>query len=166
MKILAFCFFFFLLAFSCNAFGGQVCEIELVDGGVILGEIISHNNGTYVVRSNSLGTLRVKESEIRVMRFESHGSNGTEKKKIVGGLRKGVSPEIESLQKSMMDDKEVMGHVMSLQKDPKMQELLKDPAFMKAINSGDISTLMANPKFIELLNNPEIRKIQKKVLKP
>ncbi|MBT3258019.1 MAG: hypothetical protein HN366_16415 [Deltaproteobacteria bacterium] len=55
---------------------------------------------------------------------------------------------------------------MSLQKDPKMQELLKDPVFMKAINSGDISDLMANPKFIELLNNPEIREIQKKVLKP
>jgi len=65
-----------------------------------------------------------------------------------------------------MDDKEVMGHVMSLQKDPKMQELLKDPVFMKAINSGDISDLMANPKFIELLNNPEIREIQEKVLKP
>ena len=166
MKILAFCFFFFLLTFSCNAFGGQVCEIELVDGGVILGEIVSHNSGTYVVRSNSLGTLRVKESEIRVMRFESHGSNGTKKKKIVGDLREDVSPEIESLQKSMMDDKEVMGHVMSLQKDPKMQELLKDPAFMKAINSGDISTLMTNPKFIELLNNPEIKEIQKKVLRP
>jgi hypothetical protein len=88
------------------------------------------------------------------------------KRKNVGDLREDVSPEIESLQKSMMDDKEVMGHVMSLQKDSKMQELLKDPAFMKAINSGDISTLMTNPKFIELLNNPEIKGIQKKVLKP
>ncbi len=166
MKILSYCFFLFLLSFSCNAFGKQVCEIELVDGGVILGEIVSHNNETYVLRSKSLGTLNVKESEIRVIRFESQSSDGTEKAKIVDGPREGVSPDVESLKKSMMDDKEVMGQIMSLQKDPKMQELLKDPEFMKAINSGDISTLMANPKFIELLNNPEIREIQKKVMEP
>ena len=88
MKILVYCFFFFLLAFSCNAFGKQVCEIELIDGGVILGEIISHNNGTYVVQSNSLGTLKVKESEIRVIRFESHSSDGTKKKKLLMVLEK------------------------------------------------------------------------------
>jgi hypothetical protein len=159
-------FFFFLASFSGNVFGGQVCEIQLVDGGVILGEIISHNDDNYVVRSNSLGVLKVKESEIQVIRFGSHPAHGSKKKEIVDDPPKGASPEIESLQESMMNDKDVMEKVMHLQNDPQMQALLKDPEFMKAINSGDISTLMANPKFRELLNNPEIKEIQKEVLKP
>jgi len=167
MRILYGLFFFFLASFSCNALGGQVCEIQLVDGGVILGEIISHNDGNYVVRSNSLGVLKVKESEIQVIRFGSHPADDRSKKKeIIDGPRKGVSAEMESLQESMMNDKDVMEKVMRLQNDPKMQELLKDPGFMKAINSGDIPTLLANPKFMELLNNPEIKEIQKEVLKP
>ncbi|HIJ36203.1 MAG TPA: hypothetical protein HPP59_02860 [Deltaproteobacteria bacterium] len=163
MKIVVTCFFFILMTLCGNAFAGQFSEIELVDGGIILGEVISHSDGIYIVRSNSLGTLKVKESEIRLIRLKYSSSK---KKEIVSTPGGTVSPDMQALQKSMMDDKEVMGQVMSLQKDPKMQALLKDPEFMKAINSGDISTLMANPKFIELLNNPEIREIQKTVLKP
>jgi hypothetical protein len=166
MRILFSLFLFFLASFAGNAFGGQVCEIQLVDGGVILGDIISHNEDNYVVRSNSLGVLEVKESEIQVIRFGSHPAHGSKKKEIVDGPPKGASPEIESLKDAMMNDKDVMEKVMHLQNDPQMQELLKDPEFMKAINSGDISTLMANPKFMELLNNPEIKEIQKEVLKP
>ncbi len=131
-----------------------------------MGKIISHNEDHYVVRSNSLGVFTVKESEIQVIRFGSHPADGTKMNESVDGPRKGVSPEIESLKESMMNDKDVMEKVMHLQNDPKMQKLLKDPEFMKAINSGDISTLMANPKFMELLNNPEIKEIQKEVLKP
>ena len=163
MKIVGACFFFILMTFSCNAFAGQLSEIELVDGGVIFGEIISHSDGVYIVRSNSLGTLKVKESEIRLIRLKSRSST---EKKIVSTPGGSVSPDIQALQKSMMNDKEIMGLVLSLQKDPKMQELLKDPDVMKAINSGDITTLMSNPKFIELLSNPEIQEIQKKVFAP
>ena len=163
MKIVVICFFFILMALPCNAIAGQVSEIELVDGGVILGEIISHSDGVFVVRSNSLGTLNVNQSEIRLIRLKSPTSTEKENVSAPGGS---VSPDIQALQKSMMNDEEVMGLVMSLQKDPKMQALLKDPDVLKAINSGDIATLMANPKFIELLNNPEIKEIQKKVLTP
>jgi len=163
MKIAVTCFFFILMTFSCNAFAGQFSEIELVDGGIIFGEIISHNDGVYTVRSNSLGTLKVKESEIRLIRLKSGSSTV---KEIVGAPGGSVTPDIQAFQKSMMNDKEIMGLVLSLQKDPKMQELLKDPDIMKAIDSGDTTTLMSNPKFIELLNNPEIKEIQKKVLTP
>ncbi len=166
MKILKFGFFLLLVCFSQTAFGAQVCEIELIDGSAVRGELISRSEGIYAVQSKSLGLLKVKESEIRVIRFVSHGSETPRKNEIVTGSERKVSPEIKSLQESMMQDPEVMEKVMSLQNDPQMQELLKDPEFMKAINSGDISTLMSNPKFLELLNNPQVKEIQKKVLKP
>ena len=163
IALLVIFFFLILMTFSSNLFAGQLNEIELVDGGIILGEIISKSDGVYVVKSESLGTLKVKESEIRFIRV---GSAGAMEKEIVSPPKGAAAPEIQSLQQSMMNNDEVMGLVMSLQKNPKMQELLKDPGFMKAVSAGDISSLMANPKFIELLNNPEIKEIQKKVLTP
>ena len=156
-------FFLILMTFSSNLFAGQLNEIELVDGGIILGEIISKSDGFYVVKSESLGTLKVKEAEIRFIRMESAGAT---EKGIASPPKGAAASEIQSLQQSMMNNDEVMGLVMSLQKNPKMQELLKDPGFMKAVSAGDISSLMANPKFIELLNNPEIKEIQKRVLTP
>ncbi len=163
MKIVVAWCFLILMTFSSHLFAGQLSEIELVDGGVIRGEIVSKSDGVYVVKSDSLGTLKVKESEVRFIRV---GSAGAMEKEIVSPPKGVAASEIQSLQQSMMNNDEVMGLVMSLQKNPKMQELLKDPGFMKAVSAGDISTLMANPKFIELLNNPEIKEIQKKVLIP
>jgi len=163
MKIAVAWFFLIFMTFSGNLFAGQFSKIELVDGGIIRGEIVSKSDGVYVVKSDSLGTLKVKESEIRIIRV---GSAGAMEKEIVSPPKGAAASEIQSLQQSMMNNDEVMDLVMSLQKNPKMQELLKDPGFMKAVSSGDISSLMANPKFIELLNNPEIKEIRKKVLTP
>ncbi len=153
IALLVIFFFLILMTFSSNLFAGQLNEIELVDGGIILGEIISKSDGVYVVKSESLGTLKVKESEIRFIRMESAGAT---EKGIASPPKGAAASEIQSLQQSMMNNDEVMGLVMSLQKNPKMQELLKDPGFMKAVSAGDITTLMSNPKFIELLNNPEV----------
>jgi hypothetical protein len=163
MKIAVVWCFLIFMTFSSHLLAGQLSEIELVDGGIICGEIVSKSDGVYVVTSDSLGTLKVKESEIRFIRI---GSAGVREKEIVSAPKGAAASEIKSLQQSMMNNDEVMGLVMSLQENPKMQELLKDPGFMKAVSAGDITTLMSNPKFMELLNNPEIKEIQKKVLTP
>jgi len=161
MKHIITCFLFFLTALTCNVSAGQLSEIKLVDGGIILGEIISHSDGDYIVRSNSLGTLKINESQIRVIRPTSGSST---EKEIVNSPGQSVSPEIENLQTSIMNNKEIMGLVMSLQNDPEMQSLLKDPDIMAAVQSGNIAALMSNPKFLKLLNNAKIKEIQEKVL--
>ena len=163
MKIVVAWFFLIIIIFSGNVFSGQVSEIELVDGGIIFGEIISKSDGVYVVKSDSLGTLKVKESEIRIIRV---GSTGAMEKEIVSTPKGAAASEIQSLQQAMMNNDEVMGLVMSLQQNPKMRELLKDPDIMKAVSAGDITALMSNPKFMALLNDPDIKEIQKKVLAP
>ncbi|MBL6979322.1 MAG: hypothetical protein ISR61_10255 [Desulfobacteraceae bacterium] len=105
----------------------------------------------------------MNESEIRLIRPQAGNSAKKEILRTPGGS---VSTDLKTLQKSMMNDKEIMGLVLSLQESPEMQELLKDPDIMEAINSGDISALMSNPKFRKLLKNPEIEEIQKKMLAP
>ena len=54
MKIVVAWFFLILMTFSSNLFADQLSEIELIDGGVILGEIISKSDGVYSGRGDVL----------------------------------------------------------------------------------------------------------------
>jgi hypothetical protein len=63
----------------------------------------------------------------------------------------------------MMNDKEVMDKIRSLENDPEFQKILEDPEVMRAVNSGDVATLMANPQFMKLMNNRTVQDITNKV---
>ena len=161
MKHIVIYFLFFLAALVSDVSAVQLNEIELIDGGIILGEIVSQSDGNYIVRSSSLGTIKINESQIRVIRLKSGSSR---EKEIMNTPGQSPSPNIQSLQKSMMNNKGIMSLVTTLQDDPEMQALLKDPDIMAAVQSGNIGALMSNPKFLKLLNNTKIKEIQEKVL--
>jgi leucyl aminopeptidase len=63
----------------------------------------------------------------------------------------------------MMNDKEVMDKIHSLENDPEFQKILEDPEVMRAVNSGDVAALMANPQFLKLMNNRTVQEITNKV---
>jgi hypothetical protein len=138
-----------------SAFAGSPREIELKDGSIITGEVISLSNGIYTIRSDSLGTVKIEESKISVMRSKSSSQSS--------GVAQGKGDEITSLRNKMMSDQEIMNLIQSLQNNPEFKKILEDPDVMKAVNEADIPALMANPKFINLLNNPTVQEIQKKV---
>jgi hypothetical protein len=54
----------------CTAYAGEVKEVELNDGTVITGEIVSLNNGVYTIKSESLGTTKLSESKVRSIRMK------------------------------------------------------------------------------------------------
>ncbi len=140
----------FLLGVSIgNALAGEIKEIELKDGSVIYGEIVSFSGGVFTVRSKGIGTVKIEESKIRTIRS--------------GARDRGKQDQIQQLQQRMMSDKEVVEMILSLQNDPDVQKILQDPEIMKAVNSGDINALLSNPKFMKLLENPTIQDIRKKV---
>lgn len=145
----------FTSAITANA--GEAREIELIDGSIITGEVLSLTGGIYTIKSDSLGTIKLDESKIRAIRAKSAGN----------GARKDVlsasGGEVRSLQEKMMSDKEIMSLIQSLQNDPEFQRILEDPEVMMAVNSGDIAALMANARFMKLLNNSTLREIQSKV---
>ena len=74
-----------------------------------------------------------------------------------------VTPNVEELKERMMKDEGIMALVLAMQNDPEMQALLNDPAIIRAIQAGDIGTLINNPDFMRLLNNPRVREIEKRV---
>jgi len=144
-----------LLLAARGAPAAEIREIEMSDGSVVTGEVLSLSKGIYTIRSDSLGTLKIDESKVRVIRPRSTSHSA--------GASQGAGSEVSSLQNKMMNDQEIMGLIQSLQNDPEFKKLLEDPEVMKAVSDGDIPALMANPKFTKLLNNSTVQDIQKKI---
>ena len=150
MRRLSVSFLLLLFVFTGELYAGEVRMIELNDGSLLYGKIVSLKDGVYTINTMSLGSVKIEESKIRVIRFKSDDQAAKE--------------QIQAMQKLMLSDKEIINMIASLKNDPDVQKILKDPALMKAINSGDLETLISNPKFLKLLANPKILNIKKKVM--
>jgi len=160
MKIKSFFIFFILIFLSSGVYAGEFSEIGLIDGSTIYGEILSFNDGIYTVKSSSLGTIKVDESDIREIRVQSAN---TKNREYATPGNSSISPEVRALQTFMQNDQEIMAIIFSLQNDPDFQEIISDPGILNAVNSGDIAALISNPKFMSLLNNHKTQEIQKKL---
>ena len=148
----------FLLAVSCaTVFAGEPGEIELIDGSVIRGEIVSFKEGVYTVRSKAIGSIEINESKIRAIRFTSQK---TSHKAPHSATAESVRAESQALQDALLSNEEILPILLSLQNDPEIQGILNDPEIMDAVFTGDLQRLMSNPKFMELLNHPKVRQIQ------
>jgi hypothetical protein len=156
MRLAGIGFFLLLGVLYGSVFAGQLREIELDDGSVICGEIISFSNGVYTLKSGSLGTIQINESKIRLIRSKPHAKTEAD---IAEQPKSSISTDVQALQKLMVGDETIMSKILSLQNDPEFQEILQDPAIINAVNSGDIDTLLSNPKFMKLLNNPKLQEI-------
>jgi hypothetical protein len=155
MRLFMICFALVAILASRGALAGGAREIELRDGSIITGDVVSLSNGIFTIKSESLGTVKIEESKVNVIRPKA-SSQGTGAVQNTGG-------EAWSLQNKMMNDQEIMGLIQSLQNDPEFKKILEDPDVLNAVNTGDIPALMANPKFTKLLNNSTVQEIQKKV---
>lgn len=153
MKALTMACFLCMILFAAGAGAAELNVIELKDGSVISGEVISLAGGIYTVRSGSLGLIKLEESKIRAIRSNSPGNGGAS----------GGPGDTQALQQKMMSDQEVMGMIQSLRDDPEFKKAMEDPGVMKAVKDGDVSALLANPQFMKLLNNPTVKEIEKKV---
>ena len=141
--------FFLSVVFLAQAFAGEIKVFELNDGSVITGEVISSNNGTFTLKTESLGTIRIEASKIRAIRSTETG---------------GISEDtVQALQEKMMGNEEVFAMILSLQYDPDFQAVFQDPDIMRAVGEGDIDALLSNPKFLKLLENPAIQDIEERI---
>jgi len=136
---------------------GEIKEIALKDGSIITGEVVSLNNGIYIVKSDILGIIKFEESKVRSIQEKQFSSNTS------ASTNSSTAGDVQSLQQKMQNDKEVMSLIESLKDDPEFKKLMEDPTFMKAVNAGDVATLSADPRFVKLLNNSTVQEIQKKV---
>lgn len=158
MRYLALCVFMLLLITNPVA-GGELCEMELHDGSTLTGEITAFQNGVYTLKSGSLGTMEVRESQIRTIRMNKTKGTAGGKAETAHNLMD-AHAGLGDLQTQMMNNEEVMGIIRSLQHDPEFKKILEDPDVVKAVNAGDIASLLANPQFMKLLQNPAVQEIK------
>ncbi|MDB9822789.1 hypothetical protein OAC89_03735 [Deltaproteobacteria bacterium] len=143
-------FFYFMLLLgliALDASAGEIRQINLNDGSTINAEILSLNDGIYTLKSFSLGTVNIQESEV-------HSITSVEN----------IKQEIQGFTQKIMNDAELLNIILPLQDDPDFKTALEDPSILEAVTSGDMNALLSNPKFIKLLNNPRILNIRDKII--
>jgi hypothetical protein len=139
---------------------GELSQVELTDGSVICGEIISSEGGIYTLKTSTLGTVKIEESSIRAIRF---GPPAQIKGKERAFRTTPTEAQVHALQQLIMGDPEIIGMLLTLLNDPDVQAILQDPSIIKAVNAGDIKALTSNPKFMKLLENPTVQDITDKI---
>ena len=142
-----------------QAVAGELRVLELRDGSVITGEILSLKNGVYTLESDSLGTINIEASTIRAIRAHPSPQGAPPQ---ANPQPQATDPPIGNLLQTMMGNPEIMELMSSLLQQADMQAVLSDPAILEAVRTNNFNALLANPKFMQLLNNPTVQDIGKK----
>jgi hypothetical protein len=134
---------------------GELQEIVLIDGSTIVGEVISLTNGTYTIRTATLGDLKVEDARVETIRKKSDGMEES--------VNASVQETMIAIQQKMITDESVIQLILALQNDPDFLDILQDETIMNAISSGDYNALMTNPKIVKLMNNSNVQEIKRKL---
>ena len=160
-----------LAALACPTVAGE-SRIELRDGSVLRGELVSVSEGGYRIRSAILGEIQVRESEVIAIRPLGAGADiGAARQPgalEIGGASGGAGykDELAAIQQRLAGDPGVMQAILSLQENPEIRAALADPAFAQLILSGNVATLSTDPRFRHLMENPAIQDILGRVQAP
>ncbi|PIR01250.1 MAG: hypothetical protein COV66_02205 [Nitrospinae bacterium CG11_big_fil_rev_8_21_14_0_20_45_15] len=145
------------------AFSSTSSRIELDDGTVIVGTIVSFEDGEYRVKTERLGTISLSENSVlNIQRMGSSGSAASSKAGNNGSGAYDLRAEQQQIQNRLMGSPETVGIIESLQNNPAMQNILNNPDLMKAITQGDLETLGRSPDIQALMKNPKVRDIIEK----
>ena len=146
--------FLFLWVVSSASHAGVVNQIKLVDGSVIQAEIISFANGIYKLRSESLGTISVAEDRVQSIRPNKSQISGTPAQ--LETADPPVGQKVQGLKNKLTSDPKTMEMLINLQEDPSMIGVLNDKDLMRAIQQGNLSTVIKNPKIQKLMKSKAV----------
>lgn len=159
-KIIMFCLL--SLALNVAAYCGQLSKIELSDGSVVNGEIVSYLNGIYTINTSVLGEIKIKGD--RVSKIES-ANNALPYSPIspITQAENPVAAQVSSYGQALMKDPKNMAVVKGLTNDAALQGMANDPELQAAAKAGNIQALLNNPKFMNIVNSSEVQEAIKKI---
>ena len=149
--------FLLLWVVSSASHAGVVSQIKLVDGSVIQAEIISFSNGVYKLRSEMLGTLSIAED--RVQSIRPNKSQTPEMLEKLESSDPSVGKKVQGLQQKLASDPKTMEMLLDLGNDPSMIGVLNDKDLMRAIQQGNLSTVIKNPKIQKLMKSKAVGEV-------
>jgi hypothetical protein len=127
--------------------------IELKDGTRIVGEIVSAEQGHYLIRTTSLGEIRLQETAIHSI----HPAMGDQ-------AHSAHMVELGPIQQKINNSPELMKMIADLQSKPQLQAILNDKQLMQLVLSGDMENLQQDPRIMQILADPSIQAIITKVM--
>jgi len=168
--------FITILLIAPTAHAQSKRTIHLKDGSVLRGELLQLKNGTYTIKTKTLGTFDLPESRISNISDANQSlnqNNQTQKsdktqgqqplqQSLTSAMNK-MPPEAKAMQGVLLSDPELMQDIQSLAADPEIAALLSDPALMQAVMGGDINSIGNNRKAQSLMQNPKIKRMIDKV---
>ena len=149
--------FLFLWIVPSASHAGVTSQIQLVDGSVIQAEIISFSNGVYKLRSEMLGTLSIAEDRVQSIRPNKSQTPGKLEKLKSSDLS--VGKKVQGLQQKLTSDLKTMEMLLDLGNDPSMIGVLNDKDLMRAIQQGNLSTVIKNPKIQKLMKSKAVGEV-------
>jgi len=146
----------------------DTATIHLNDGSQLQGEVLSLKGGNYKVRTNNLGVIDLKQTDVRLIKYATTGAaaNGGAIESVPSGPSlsdPNTANLFQGVQQQILSNPQLLNQVQSLATDPDLQAILSDPSVRQAMDSGDLNTLMNNPKIRALMNNEKIKNISKQV---
>ena len=148
-------FLLFCMTLPLAVHAGELREIVLIDGSVIVGELESLTNGVDTIKTATLGSLNSDVWGFKTIRNTSGG--------MAGPVKASGQQKIMAIQQDMIADGSIIQLILALQSDPDFQEALQDESIMMAINSGDLNALMTNPKIVKLMEKSSVQEIKRKL---
>jgi hypothetical protein len=136
----------------------SAANVVLKDGTVIHGKIESLRDGVYTVRTDSLGTVRVRQQQVRSI-DESDGAAKAAQPAAPSKSHSAQAAVQQRLKSGISANPELLQLVLALQNDRQMQAVLADPNLMKEIAAGDYTALKNDPKIIALMRDENVRAI-------
>ncbi|MDD1475102.1 hypothetical protein MEO41_28105 [Dolichospermum sp. ST_sed4] len=125
-KIIYFC----LLALALNfavAYGQQLSKIELSDGSLINGEIVSFLNGVYTIKAATVGDITVACD--KVVKIESASHVSTYRTTQPADL---TQTQVSAYKQKLMENPENAAIVKGIAKNSGLQEMADDPEILDA----------------------------------
>lgn len=158
-------FSFFLVVAALmptSAYASPLRYIELTDGSIVRGEVVGAGNGVYRIRTQSLGIVELKESDIR--NIGSMPSDGASRR-VGNSGGDAMGREAATIQRRILDDPALLNSISALKDDPAVLSIMHDPEVMRAIQSGDLNALQNNRKIEQLIESPSVRGVLNELTK-
>ncbi len=161
-KIIIFCLLF--CALNAAAYCGQLSKIELTDGSVINGEVVSYVNGVYTINTAAFGEIKVGAGGVSKIESANYALPDTAISSVVQ-TNNPTQAQVSAYGQTLMKNPENTAILTGLASDPQIQEMVSDPQLQDAAKTGDIQALLKNPKFLDIANSPKVQEAIKKLKK-
>jgi hypothetical protein len=101
-----------------------------------------------------LGTISVAEDRVQSIRPNKSQISGTPAQ--LETADPPVGQKVQGLQQKLTSDPKTMEMLLDLRKDPSMIGVLNDKDLMRAIQQGNLSTVIKNPKIQKLMKSKAV----------